>query len=122
MSKSTDPPLFPELRPQPKRFPSASLEEGYAKKHLYEDKDGATQEVVIARVGGRLYAADTYCPHEGGRLAEGPMMEGRFYHCPLHLYRFRVKGGQAVDVPCDPVETFRVEEVDGEALVYVDGD
>ena len=77
----------------PLAVPLEGLEEGHARKVQYRLPSGAVEEVVLARVEGALYAADTYCPHEGGRLAEGPLMEGRFYHCPLHLYRFDPKSG-----------------------------
>jgi len=104
---------------EPLRVPADSLEEGFAKKMLYEALDGSTQEVVLCRVEGELRAADSLCPHEGGRLAEGPLMEGRYYHCPLHLYRFDPKSGGAVEVACPPARTFRVTEEDGHALVWV---
>jgi len=103
----------------PVRIPTASLKEGHAKKVLYVSRDGSTQELVLCRVGGRLHAADSACPHQGGRLAEGPMMEGRYYHCPLHLYRFHPASGESVEIPCDPVTTFRVTVEGSDALVWV---
>ena len=79
----------------------ARLAEGEAKKILVPEGNGrAPREVVLARLEGRLCALDSLCPHEGGRLAEGPLWEGRFVYCPLHLYRFDPGTGRAVEVEC----------------------
>jgi nitrite reductase/ring-hydroxylating ferredoxin subunit len=48
---------------------------------------GPRQNVVIARLNGRLFAFDALCPH-----AQGPMerseIEGAIVSCPLHAWRF----------------------------------
>ncbi len=106
---------------EPLRVPSSDLEEGHARKVLYVADDESTQEIVLCRIDGVLYAADSYCPHEGGRLAEGPLMDGVHYHCPLHLYRFDPRDGMPVGVACLPARTFPVTVVDGVALVAVPG-
>lgn len=79
------------------------------------------RELLLCRVRGRLHALDTLCPHEGGRLAEGPLVEGRYAFCPLHLYKFDPRDGRAVEVDCAPARTLPVREVDGVAEVRVDG-
>jgi nitrite reductase/ring-hydroxylating ferredoxin subunit len=95
----------------------ARLVEGTARKVLVPAAraGAAPREVVFVRLGGRLFALDSLCPHEGGRLSEGPLWDGRFVACPLHLYRFDPRTGAAVDVECDPARTYAVREVAGAA-------
>ena len=122
MSYSDDPMAIEEAgRGEPLRVRVTDLAEGHAKKLLYESLEGNPEEIVVCRLQGRIYALDSFCPHEGGRIAEGPMMEGRYLHCPLHLYRFNPENGQAVEVECMPAQTFVVDEEDGDALVWVHG-
>lgn len=99
------------------RLPGAArLAEGQARKVLLPALEGdAPTEVVLCRIGGRLAAVDSLCPHEGGRLAAGPLHEGRYLSCPLHLYKFDPRSGRAVDVDCDPARTFPVREVGEDA-------
>jgi nitrite reductase/ring-hydroxylating ferredoxin subunit len=95
----------------------ARLPEGEARKVLVpsERADAPPLELLLVRAGGKLCALDSLCPHEGGRLAEGPLWEGGTVHCPLHLYRFDPRTGAAVGVECDPATTYPVREVDGAA-------
>jgi nitrite reductase/ring-hydroxylating ferredoxin subunit len=93
------------------------LPEGEARKVLVPaERAGAPpHEVVLVRRLGRLYALDSLCPHEGGRLNEGPLWEGRYVTCPLHLYRFDPRTGAAIGVECKPARTYVVRERDGMA-------
>lgn len=95
----------------------ARLPEGEARKVLVpaERPGEPPLEILLVRREGRLFALDTLCPHEGGRLAEGPLWEGGNVSCPLHLYRFDPRTGKAVEVDCAPATTFPVREVDGVA-------
>lgn len=94
----------------------ARLPEGEAKKILVPaEGDEPPFEIVLVRLEGKLYALDSLCPHEGGRLAEGPLWDGCHVSCPLHLYRFDPRTGAAVEVECEPATTYVVREVDGVA-------
>jgi nitrite reductase/ring-hydroxylating ferredoxin subunit len=98
------------------RIPGAArLPEREARKLLVPLPDGSTREIVLVRLDGELHALDSLCPHEGGRLAEGPLWGAGHLVCPLHLYRFDPRTGAAVDVDCEPARTFVVREVDGAA-------
>ena len=98
------------------------LAEGEGRKvHLPRPGGGPPVEVLLCRVGGRLHALDPRCPHEGGRLAEGPLAEGRLAVCPLHLYKFDPQDGRSVEVECEPVRVYPVSEVDGVAEVFLEG-
>ena len=96
------------------------LEEGFARKLLYEQGVGLPPaEVVLCRVDGRLFAVDSLCPHEGGRISDGPLQDGKHVVCPLHNYRFDPKTGEPVGVSCKKAKTFKVREKDGDAEVWV---
>jgi nitrite reductase/ring-hydroxylating ferredoxin subunit len=43
----------------------------------------AGEDVVVANVGGRLYAISECCTHKGAPLAEGEL-EGTVVICPWH--------------------------------------
>lgn len=101
------------------RVPGAArLEDGHARKVLVPVAGGGLPlEIVLVRRSGILYALDSLCPHEGGRLAEGPLWEGRYAYCPLHLYRFDPRTGESVGVECERARTYPVREVDGAAEI-----
>jgi len=105
----------------PLRIPGAGrLEEGHARRVRYPDPGtGELEELIVCRVDGKLYALDTLCPHEGGRLTDGPLAEGRFAVCPLHLYKFDPRDGRSVEVECDPARTLPIREVGGDAEIDV---
>jgi nitrite reductase/ring-hydroxylating ferredoxin subunit len=90
---------------------TSRLGEGTAKKISFGDVlAGTGKEVVLCRVGGVLYALDAICPHEGGRIAEGPLREGRLAACPLHGYQFDPATGRCVSAACKSSRTYRVRE------------
>ncbi|TLZ69709.1 MAG: Rieske 2Fe-2S domain-containing protein [Methanobacteriota archaeon] len=53
-----------------------------------------TQEVMIGNVGGRFYAIDEICTHEGGPLHEGTL-EGTTVTCPWHEGQYSIETGEA---------------------------
>jgi 3-phenylpropionate/trans-cinnamate dioxygenase ferredoxin component len=53
------------------------------------------KEILLARVGGRYYAANGRCPHMGGALWRGKL-EGTVVTCPLHSSRFDLVDGRVL--------------------------
>ena len=107
------------------RIPGSSrLVDGHAKKVLVppERAGQPPREVVLVRFEGRLFALDSLCPHEGGRIGEGPLWEGRYVSCPLHLYRFDPRTGASIGVECKPATTYVVREVNGVAEIELPRD
>ncbi|GBC84636.1 3-phenylpropionate/cinnamic acid dioxygenase ferredoxin subunit [bacterium HR11] len=73
--------------------------------------------IAVFRVGGRLYAVGHDCPHQGGPLSQGRLVEGPCVVCPLHGWTFDLRTGRSVNVPGASVPTLPVEtRADG---VYV---
>jgi 3-phenylpropionate/trans-cinnamate dioxygenase ferredoxin subunit len=77
-------------------------------------------EIVLANVGGEIFAFGNECTHRGGPLGEG-LLEGEEVECPFHQGRFNVKTGEAVqDPPTEPVPTYRVQ-VEGDDILVAKG-
>jgi UDP-MurNAc hydroxylase len=48
----------------------------------------SNQERVVVEAGGKRYAIDRYCPHQGGDLTQAWVEEGRFLTCARHQWQF----------------------------------
>ena len=53
------------------------------------------QEILLARVDDKYYAASNRCPHLGGDLYDGKL-EGTIVTCPRHSSQFDLKDGAVV--------------------------
>ena len=92
--------------------------------------DAAGTPVLVANVGGILYAVEGQCTHGKGRLDEGAL-EGYVVKCPLHGAMFDMRTGEvhkprrnAYGLPVGGpatanLRTYLVEEVDGQVFVEV---
>lgn len=97
---------------------TGKLPEGQAKKIDLGDPLAGGRQAVLCRVDGVLCAIDALCPHEGGRISDGPLQEGRFAMCPLHNYQFDPKTGKPVDRECKSARVYRVREKDGDCELW----
>lgn len=99
---------------------AGKLQEGQARKVEFGDPvAGDGVEVILCRVEGKMYALDAVCPHEGGRIAEGVMEQGRYVTCPLHNYVFDPKTGKPQNAVCRKARTFKIRETDGDAEIWL---
>lgn len=65
--------------------------------------------VCVARVDGRLSAMDNVCPHRGGPLGTGVVMDGKVV-CPWHGWQFDPQTGECVQADASvPVYKLRVD-------------
>ena len=58
----------------------------------------AATRLAFFNVGGRIYAIDDVCPHDGGPLAEGSL-DGTTVTCPWHGAEFDVTCGEVLCPP-----------------------
>lgn len=62
--------------------------------------------ILLANIGGELYAVDAVCSHEDALLSNGALMDD-CVKCPLHGSRFHLKTGQAMEEPATaPLRTY----------------
>ena len=76
-------------------------------------------DVAVMRAGDRVFALGGTCPHRGGQIADGTVVDGKAV-CPLHLWDFDLRTGISPFNPADTVPTYRARVVDG--TVEVDAD
>jgi len=80
--------------------------------------DGAL--VAVFNVGGRFYAIDDICTHDGGELAGGAM-DGDVVICPRHGARFCLRTGAALSPPAyEPVRTYETRVQDDVVEIKAD--
>jgi 3-phenylpropionate/trans-cinnamate dioxygenase ferredoxin subunit len=83
---------------------AGEIPEGGVKVVRIED-----QTIAVFFVGGRYYALDDVCTHDGGPLASG-FVEGVEIECPRHGARFDLATGAALTLPAvSPVTTYEVK-------------
>lgn len=81
--------------------------EGRAKEFLVNGKP-----VCVARVNGTLAAMDNVCPHRGGPLSDGVILDGKII-CPWHGWQFDPVTGMSVQVANTGVNLYRIS-IEGE--------
>ena len=75
------------------------------------------RRLLIANVGGTVYAMDDTCSHEDASLSTGSL-HGEFVKCPLHGSRFDVRTGCAMDEPADiDLKSYQVRIVGNDIFV-----
>jgi 3-phenylpropionate/trans-cinnamate dioxygenase ferredoxin subunit len=77
----------------------------------------AGDEVAVFNVGGRFYAIQDVCSHDGGTLADGTV-EGLEIECPRHGARFDLRTGKVTAPPaCENIHTYAVRIHNGQVQV-----
>ena len=67
--------------------------------------------IALFNVGGKIYAMDNTCLHQGGPLAEGTL-SGEVVTCPWHQWEYNVRTGANVGDESLRLSTYPVE-IDG---------
>jgi nitrite reductase/ring-hydroxylating ferredoxin subunit len=81
--------------------------------------DVAGVHVLLARIGGEVYAVSGTCTHEETDLGLGFLLEERVT-CPLHLSSFDLRTGEVLGPPAtEPLKKFNVKIDGGQILVEV---
>jgi 3-phenylpropionate/trans-cinnamate dioxygenase ferredoxin subunit len=75
--------------------------------------EAAGDEVAVFNIGGRFYAIEDLCSHDGGTLADGTV-EGFEIECPRHGARFDLRTGRVTAPPAfENIRTYAVRVHDG---------
>ena len=71
------------------------------------------RRILLARSGGRCYAADETCTHEDASLCLGALRDGHV-KCPLHGSWFDLADGSVDEEPAtEPLQTYTARIRDG---------
>ena len=75
------------------------------------DFDQGDKKILLARVGGQVFATDRICTHAYADLAMGIMNEEeKTVTCPLHLFVFKLDTGAPQNLPAEqPLKTYKVK-------------
>ncbi len=75
--------------------------------------------ILVAKIGGEIYAVSGTCTHEESDLGLGFVIEDRVV-CPLHLSQFELKTGNAVNPPAEtPLKRFNARVSEGTIFIEV---
>ncbi|MGQ9514104.1 MAG: Rieske (2Fe-2S) protein [Thermoproteota archaeon] len=73
------------------------------------------EEIMLAKVGGNLYASSSTCTHLGFSLSGGKI-EGTVLQCPHHRSKFDLRDGRVLSPPAKlPLRTYEVK-VEGKEI------
>ncbi|WP_035717771.1 Rieske (2Fe-2S) protein [Gordonia terrae] len=93
--------------------PMEDLQLGESRAYAVQGK----QIAVFRLTDGTLRATDAVCPHRGGPLADGQFDLGKVV-CPLHQYAFGLADGRCTSDDVGSVGVYRVEDRDGEIVIW----
>ncbi|MGH7376111.1 MAG: Rieske (2Fe-2S) protein [Candidatus Methylomirabilales bacterium] len=75
------------------------------------------KRIAVFNVGGRYYAIDDTCPHQGGPLSEGEL-EGEVVTCPWHGSSFNATTGAVLTPPARKgVSRYTVRDTGGQLSI-----
>jgi len=78
-----------------------------------------TDQVLVVHVNGELFATQGICSHEYFELDKGFLTAGTLT-CALHLSRFELASGEALDPPAElPLAVYPVVVEGGRVLIEV---
>jgi 3-phenylpropionate/trans-cinnamate dioxygenase ferredoxin subunit len=77
-------------------------------------------KIAVYNLGGRFFAIEDVCTHDGGELASG-RLEGEQVICPRHGARFCIRTGAALSPPAyEPVHCFPLRVENGSIQIRDD--
>ncbi len=72
-----------------------SLKKGDVEEGKLAKVEAGGKSIVLGNIGGRLYAMDSVCSHEGGPLEDGDL-DGSTLTCPWHQGKFDLRSAKAL--------------------------
>ncbi|KAH7339741.1 flavoprotein [Rhizoctonia solani] len=92
---------------------ASELGDGQLKQVGFEDG-----QVLLSRIGDKIYATSAFCTHYGAPLAKGVLTKDGRVVCPWHGACFQVCSGDIEDAPApDALHAFKAEIKDGKIVV-----
>lgn len=76
--------------------------------------------IILARYGGKVYALEDICSHDGAELSDGDLVDGQI-QCARHGARFDLKTGEVTQMPAVVgIGSYKVETNDGDIYVSLE--
>ena len=72
--------------------------------------------IIVARVGGSVFAVEGKCPHMACPLFSGAL-DGHILTCPCHDWQFDIRTGEFIDSPEVKLALYPVKSEDGKLFV-----
>jgi 3-phenylpropionate/trans-cinnamate dioxygenase ferredoxin subunit len=72
--------------------------------------------VALFHVGGKFYAIDDVCTHDGGPLADGTLADHTIA-CPRHGAKFDIRTGAALTMPATKPTRAHEVKVEGDQVL-----
>jgi nitrite reductase/ring-hydroxylating ferredoxin subunit len=84
--------------------------------------DHGDKKLMIAKMGGEIFATDRICTHAYADLSTGFVNEGeKTVTCPLHLSAFKLTDGKPQNPPAtEPLKTYKVKIQDNAIYIKLD--
>jgi nitrite reductase/ring-hydroxylating ferredoxin subunit len=79
------------------------------------ERQAAGRVIALCNHAGRIHAFDGVCPHHGGPLGQGNLVDGRIV-CPWHAWEFSVADGALDFNPEIRLRRYRVQ-VEGDNVL-----
>ncbi|MCO4758367.1 MAG: non-heme iron oxygenase ferredoxin subunit [Oceanospirillaceae bacterium] len=77
--------------------------------------------LLLINVSGEIFAVENLCPHDGGKLHEGPV-EGTEVICPRHGARFCLRTGEVLAPPAtEDIDSFPTRIKASRIEVFIPG-
>lgn len=70
-------------------------------------------EIALFKLEGKIHALENVCPHQGGPLGEGDIVNG-CVTCPWHGWRFDIKSAECDTMPGESAKYIPIEIVGDE--------
>ncbi len=77
--------------------------------------------ILVVNVAGEIFAVSDICPHSGGYLHYGPLIE-TVIECPLHFWPFDLRTGCLVgmgDSYDERLSTYKIRQVGDEVFLEI---
>ena len=85
------------------------------------ERCGGDRRIAVYRIDDQYFATSDVCPHQGGTLSEGCVVDG-WIECPLHFALFDIRTGAADGgLTTKSVKTFPTKVENDEVHVDVNG-
>jgi nitrite reductase/ring-hydroxylating ferredoxin subunit len=77
------------------------------------------KQIAIIKSKGRIYAIGNECPHLGGPLGEGSVVDGKIT-CPWHDWTFDLHNGNCEINPAAGIEKYQLKILDGKIWIFME--